>query len=97
MKKENGIKRKQAAALSYDPHKHQAPILIAKGSGKTAEAIIEKAEENHIPIQEDPNLVELLCKLELSTAIPEELYQAVAEVFAFIYRLDKAEEEGHNE
>lgn len=96
MKKESGIKRKQAAALSYDPHQQQAPILVAKGAGKTAEMIIEKAKENHIPIQEDPNLVELLCKLELSTAIPEELYQAVAEVFAFIYRLDKAEEKGYS-
>ncbi|MFK2824980.1 EscU/YscU/HrcU family type III secretion system export apparatus switch protein [Bacillus sp. B190/17] len=83
------IKRKQAAALSYRPDKSQAPALIAKGKGKIAENILEKAKEHNIPIQEDPSLVELLGKLEINESIPEELYQVVAEVFAFIYRLDQ--------
>lgn len=82
-------KRKQAAALSYHPEKSQSPMLIAKGKGKVAENILEKAKEHNIPIQEDPSLVELLGKLEINESIPEELYQAVAEVFAFIYRLDQ--------
>ncbi|WP_203362289.1 EscU/YscU/HrcU family type III secretion system export apparatus switch protein [Bacillus sp. REN10] len=81
-------KRMQAAALSYQPGQH-APTLLAKGKGKIAESIIEKAKEHKIPIQEDPNLVELLGKLEINESIPEELYQAVAEVFAFVYRLDQ--------
>ncbi|RJS62171.1 EscU/YscU/HrcU family type III secretion system export apparatus switch protein [Bacillus sp. PK3_68] len=82
-------KRKQAAALSYRPEKNQSPLLIAKGKGKVAENILERAKEHNIPIQEDPSLVELLGKLEINETIPEELYQAVAEVFAFIYRLDQ--------
>ncbi|WP_338753981.1 EscU/YscU/HrcU family type III secretion system export apparatus switch protein [Bacillus sp. FJAT-52991] len=86
MKKEE--KRMQAAALSYQPGQ-QAPTLLAKGKGKIAENIILKAKEHNIPIQEDPSLVEILGKLEINESIPEELYQAVAEVFAFIYRLDQ--------
>lgn len=86
MKKEG--KRLQAAALSYQPGQ-QAPTLLAKGKGKIAESIILKAEEHNIPIQEDQSLVEILGKLEINESIPEELYQAVAEVFAFIYRLDQ--------
>ncbi|OZI11613.1 type III secretion system protein [Bacillaceae bacterium SAS-127] len=81
-------KRLQAAALSYQPGQ-QAPTLLAKGKGKIAESILLKAEEHNIPIQEDPSLVEILGKLEINESIPEELYQAVAEVFAFIYRLDQ--------
>lgn len=44
---------------------------------------------HEVPVYEDPNLVELLGQLDLNTSIPEELYQAVAEVFAFIYHLDE--------
>lgn len=85
----NPHERKKAAALSYDSQLHQAPVLKAKGTGKTAEKIIEKAAEHGILIQEDPALVELLGQLEVNEAIPEDLYEAAAEVFAFVYRLDK--------
>ncbi|WP_419883815.1 EscU/YscU/HrcU family type III secretion system export apparatus switch protein [Peribacillus sp. B-H-3] len=85
MTKEN---RKEAIALKYDTEKNSAPVIVAKGKGKTAENIFEKAKEFNIPVQEDPSLVELLGKLDINTAIPEELYQAVAEVFAFIYKID---------
>ncbi|OES43629.1 EscU/YscU/HrcU family type III secretion system export apparatus switch protein [Domibacillus iocasae] len=81
--------RKQAAALSYNPDSTGAPIVKAKGKGLIADQIIESAKENNIPIQEDPGLVELLSQLEINEAIPEDLYQAVAEVFAFVYRLDR--------
>ncbi|OMP68585.1 EscU/YscU/HrcU family type III secretion system export apparatus switch protein [Domibacillus epiphyticus] len=81
--------RRQAAALSYNPDSEGAPIVKAKGKGLVAEQIIETARENNIPVQEDPGLVELLGQLEINEAIPEDLYQAVAEVFAFVYRLDK--------
>ncbi len=82
-------KRKQAAALSYQPEWTQAPQLIAKGKGKVAEQILEQARKHGITIQEDPALVELLGNLEINEKIPEELYRAVAEVFAFIYQLDQ--------
>lgn len=81
--------RKEAVALSYNSGKQNSPKVVAKGKGKIAENILEKAKEHDVPIYEDPNLVELLGQLDLNESIPEELYQAVAEVFAFIYRLDK--------
>ncbi|MDZ5474357.1 EscU/YscU/HrcU family type III secretion system export apparatus switch protein [Bacillus sp. 31A1R] len=81
--------RKEAIALSYDQRKHDSPRVVAKGKGIVAENILEKAKENNVPIQEDSSLVELLSKLEINENIPEELYQAVAEVFAFIYKTNK--------
>ncbi|WP_050614758.1 EscU/YscU/HrcU family type III secretion system export apparatus switch protein [Bacillus testis] len=82
-------KRKEAIALKYDREKDVSPRLVAKGKGKIAESILERAKENHIPIQEDASLAELLGKLNINEAIPPQLYEAVAEVFAFLYRLDK--------
>lgn len=81
--------RKEAIALSYDPQKNAGPTVVAKGKGKIAENILEQASLYDVPVYEDPNLVELLGQLDLNTSIPEELYQAVAEVFAFIYHLDE--------
>lgn len=81
--------RKTAVALGYNPASHDAPKVMAKGKGLIADEIIEKAKIHDIPIQEDPSLVEVLSQLELNERIPEELYQAVAEVFSFIYKLDQ--------
>lgn len=81
-------KRKKAAALTYDKQTIGAPKVSALGKGIIAENIIEKAKEHNVPIVEDPTLVELLSELNINETIPEELYEAVAEVFAFIYRLD---------
>ncbi|MEC0231590.1 EscU/YscU/HrcU family type III secretion system export apparatus switch protein [Paenibacillus alba] len=79
---------KKAVALRYSPEMQKAPTLIAKGKGHMAEAILQKAKENGIPIQEDSSLVEVLSKLDLDQEIPPELYQLVAEVLSFIYRSD---------
>lgn len=89
MTKPNPLKRKEAIALTYEQHKHSAPAVIAKGKGFVAEQILERARKENIPIQEDPSLVELLSKLNINEQIPEDLYMAVAEVFAFIYSLEK--------
>ncbi|MCS7234176.1 MAG: FlhB-like flagellar biosynthesis protein [Synergistetes bacterium] len=78
---------KKAAALKYDEEKDKAPKVVASGRGKIAEKIIEIAKEYDIPIYEDPDLVELLLKVDIGEEIPPELYKAVAEVLAFIYRL----------
>ncbi|WP_174733910.1 EscU/YscU/HrcU family type III secretion system export apparatus switch protein [Mesobacillus harenae] len=88
-KNQHNNPRKEAVALSYDPGKADAPKIVARGKGITAESIIEKAKENQIPIQEDATLVEILSQLNINDKIPEELYEAVAEVFAFIYRADQ--------
>lgn len=89
MSEEFSNKRLKAVALSYESSKHVAPKVVATGKGEVAASIIEKAKEHDVPIQEDSSLVELLSQLELNEVIPEQLYSAVAEVLAFIYRVDK--------
>jgi flagellar biosynthesis protein len=80
---------KKAVALRYSPGKQQAPTIVAKGKGVVAEAIMKKAKEFGVPVQEDASLVEVLSKLDLDQEIPPELYQLVAEVLSFIYRSDQ--------
>jgi len=82
-------KIRMAAALKYEPAKDQAPVLAAKGRGFLAEKIIEIARKNSIPIKEDPNLVQILSKLEIDEQIPPVLYKAVAEILAFVYSLNE--------
>jgi flagellar biosynthesis protein len=86
-------KRKAAAAVKYEPDKDRAPRLTAKGWGVVAEKIIEKAIAAGVPLREDPDLAVALAKLPLGEPIPPALYQAVAEVLAFIYRLNQREKE----
>ncbi|WP_342604818.1 EscU/YscU/HrcU family type III secretion system export apparatus switch protein [Peribacillus sp. FSL E2-0159] len=82
-------KRKEAIALKYDQKTSKAPVILAKGKGKMAENILEKAMKLDIPVQRDESLAALLAQLDINQTIPEELYGAVAEVFAFIYKVDK--------
>ena len=83
----------KAAALNYDSQVDSAPILKAKGMGVIAEKIIQIAKENNIPIKEEPDLVELLMQIDLDEKIPPELYKVVAEIFAFVYRLNHLKSE----
>lgn len=78
--------RQLAVALGYDMDKNAVPKVLAKGAGKVAAKILELAKENHIPIREDADLVQALAQLDLGEFIPEELYPAVAEVLAYVYR-----------
>ena len=80
---------RSAIALSYDPKKDAAPTILATGKGVLAAEILRIAEENKIPLYEDPALAELLSKLELDVNIPAELYTLVAEVLAFVYQLEQ--------
>lgn len=82
-------KERMAAALAYDPAKDAAPRLAAKGRGLTADRIIALAKEHGIPLKEDPQLVQLLSRLDVDELIPPELYRAVAEILAFVYRLNE--------
>lgn len=79
---------KKAAALAYDQTQDKAPKVLAKGQLAIAEAIIAKAEELEIPIFKNEALVNALTQLELDTTIPPELYQATAEVFAWLASID---------
>jgi flagellar biosynthesis protein len=88
MAKEEIRKIKKASALSYTPGEDRAPKIIASGKGEIAEKIIEKARETKIPVYEDRHLAEALSQISLGSEIPTELYEVVAEVLAFISRLD---------
>ena len=83
-------KSPKAVALKYNHPKDRAPRVIAKGRGEIAEKIIEIARSNNIALYEDKNLIQVLEALDLETEIPPELYRAVAEVLAFIYRLNSS-------
>lgn len=76
---------KKAVALQYDRATDSAPKVTAKGSGKIADKIVELAKAHNIPIQDDPDLIEVLSSLEINEEIPPEIYVAVAELLAFIY------------
>lgn len=82
-------KPRKAVALRYDAQEDSAPRVIAKGQRLIAEKIIAVAKAHGIHVHEDPDLVAVLSKLDLNITIPETLYQAVAEVLAFVYRLNK--------
>lgn len=81
--------RQTAVALHYEGGKDHAPRVTAKGQGFVAERIVEIAKEHGVQIHEDPDLVTLLSKLDVAREIPENLYKAVAEVLAFVYRLNQ--------
>jgi flagellar biosynthesis protein len=86
MKKET---HRKAVALHYDASEGNAPRVVAKGQRLVAERIIALAKEHGIHIHEDPDLVAVLSKLDINAQIPEELYQAVAQVLAFVYRINQ--------
>ena len=81
--------RKAAVALRYDMDRDKAPLVLAAGRGPMADEILRIAEDNKIPLYEDPELAKLLSKLELDTEIPPELYTLVAEVLFFVFKLDR--------
>ena len=81
--------RKKAVAIKYDPQEDKAPKVIAKGKGIIAEKIIAIAKENKVRIYKDPDLIKTLIVIDIGEYIPPELYEAVAEVLAFVYRLNK--------
>ncbi|MDO5517395.1 MAG: EscU/YscU/HrcU family type III secretion system export apparatus switch protein [Clostridium sp.] len=80
--------RKKAAALKYE-FNSDAPIVTAAGMGHIADKILEKAEENDVPIVYNKELTNLLCNVDVGEEIPSELYEAVAHVIAFVTDLDK--------
>lgn len=89
MSKHNDIKKNidKAVALGYKSI-DVAPKVIAKGEGLIANKIVQKAMNEDIVVYKDENLVESLMGLEINQEIPEELYEAVAEIILYIYNLD---------
>lgn len=80
--------RKKAAALKYE-FNSEAPVVTAAGMGHIADKIIEKANENEVPIVYNKELTDLLCNVDVGNEIPTELYEAVAHIIAFVTDLDK--------
>lgn len=77
---------RRAVALRYEKHQEEAPRVVARGAGEVADAIIRTASSHEVPVMENKDLVDALISLEVDSVIPAELYQAVAEVLAYVYQ-----------
>jgi flagellar biosynthesis protein len=83
----------RAAALAYAPaDADAAPRVVAKGQWLLAEEIIRRARAAGVPVHESRELVALLMQIDLDEQIPPALYLAVAEVLAWVYKLERANE-----
>jgi flagellar biosynthesis protein len=80
--------RHAAVALAY-ARDGAAPKVVAKGRGLVAQAIIERARQHGIFVHESKDMVSLLMQVDLDQRIPPELYRAVAELLAWVYRLEQ--------
>ncbi|MBE6023643.1 MAG: flagellar biosynthesis protein FlhB [Cellulosilyticum sp.] len=96
-KKSSKNKVKKAVALSYK-EEMVAPIIVASGSGKVADNILQEAEKSKVPVYKDTKLATILTELELGEAIPQELYEAVARILIFVGDMDElyAKTKGHH-
>jgi|SRR5690554_1008311 len=79
----------KAIALRYRQAEDEAPVVLAKGQGLVAEAILALAREAKVPTIADPDLYKLLEGVEIGGYIPPEAYQLTAEILAFIWQLEE--------
>ena len=86
MKKFTNIK---AVALKYKAYEDLAPKVIAKGKGELAKKIIEKAKEFDVPLFQNETLADMLLNVEVGEEIPPQMYNAVVEVFVWLYKLEE--------
>ena len=77
------LMEKKAAALKYDSEKNGAPMIVAAGKGYMAEKITETAMKAGVPIYEDDSIASLLTQMKLGEEIPEELFQAIVEIYIY--------------
>ena len=78
---------REAIALAYS-QTDAAPRVVAKGKGLIAEQIIARAKEHGVYVHESPELVALLTQVDLDEHIPPQLYVAIAELLAWLYRIE---------
>lgn len=83
---------KRAVALQYGPD-DAAPVVVASGMGYLAERIVEVAQESGVPVYEDDSLATILSQLNLGQQIPEELYQAIVEIYVYFLNFDASKRE----
>jgi flagellar biosynthesis protein len=86
MKKSTNTK---AVALKYRAYEENAPKVIAKGKGEIAKKIIEKAKEFDVPLFQNEELANMLLNVEVNEEIPPKMYEAVVEVFIWLYKLEE--------
>ncbi len=85
------MKKKKAVALKYTDD-NISPVIIASGLGYMAEKIVEVANENQVPVYEDNSLATVLSQLELGREIPENLYQAIVDIYVFFLKFGMKKE-----
>jgi flagellar biosynthesis protein len=78
---------REAVALAYR-QSDSAPRVVAKGKGLIADEIIARAKEHGVFVHESPELVALLTQVDIDEHIPPQLYLAVAELLAWLYRVE---------
>ncbi len=76
-----------AIAIKYDQKKDNAPRVVAKGMRMRAEQIRELAKQYGVPVMRNVGLANALFRVEVGEEIPEDLYDAVAEVLTFVFSL----------
>ena len=97
------LMERTAAALKYDSEKNGAPMIVAAGMGHMAEKITETAMKAGVPVYEDDSLASLLTQMKLGAEIPEELFQAIVEIYIYFLGFtgdaekDKEEQEKRRE
>ena len=90
MTKPDNASVREAIALAYR-QTDAAPRVVAKGKGLVAEEIIARAREHGVFVHESPELVALLTQVDIDQHIPPQLYQAIAELLAWLYRIEHGE------
>ena len=86
--------KRKAVALKYIEGS-EAPLILAKGEGRTANLMLEEAEKQEVPVTEDKVLVDMLGLSSAGDIVPENTWQALAVIFSFI--LSKDDKERRNE
>ena len=87
---EPNISEKKAVVIRYDRDKEQAPRVVAKGKGFVAHQILEAAKAYGVPVYQNQSVASLLMAVELDQEIPPDLYQAIANILAYVYKLDSS-------
>jgi len=80
------MQEKKAVALHYSSDL-PAPFIAARGKGHIAERILEIARREGIPLKDDRDLTELLFSMDVGSFVPEDLYQVIAEIYAFVVEM----------
>ena len=79
----------KAVALKYKAYEDNAPKVLAKGKGEIAKKIIEKAKKYDVPMFQNEEIANMLLDVEVGEEVPAKMYNAVVEVFVWLYKLEE--------